>query len=112
MAHGGALIYPPADVKDAPLQPRVQVFVCGHARAADDPLRSGCGESGPAVFGALKRATVGGGIAARAWVTATGCLGHCPGRGCAVAIHPRNEHLVEVVEGDVPAVLERALGIR
>ena len=99
-------------MREAAARPRVHLLVCTNARRPDDPLRSGCGESGPAVFGALKRATVGGGIAARAWVTATGCLGHCPGRGCAVAIHPRNEHLVEVVEGDVPAVLERALGIR
>jgi len=29
-----------------------------------------------------------------------------------VAIHPHNEHLVEVVEEDVPAVLAQALGAR
>lgn len=99
-------------MKASPLRPKVHVLVCTNARRVDDPLRSGCGEAGPGVFEALKRATVGGGVAARVWVTATGCLGHCPRRGCAVAIHPHNEHLVEVVAEDVPAVLTQALGAR
>lgn len=97
-------------MKESPLRPRVHVLVCTNARRPDDPLRSGCGASGPEVFATLKRATAG--IASRVWVTATGCLGHCPRSGCAVAIHPRNEHLVEVVAEDVPAVLAQALGAR
>ena len=97
-------------MRSSPLRPRVHVLVCTNDRRPDDPLRSGCGASGPAVFTALKRATAG--IAARVWVTATGCLGHCPRSGCAVAIHPHNEHLVEVIAEDVPAVLAQALGGR
>ena len=94
------------------LRPRVHVLVCTNARRPDDPLRSGCGASGPEVFARLKRAAAEARLGASAWVTATGCLGHCPARGCAVAIHPHNEHLVEVVVDDVPAVLTRALGGR
>ena len=97
-------------MRPSTLRPRVHLLVCTHARRPDDPLRSGCGASGPAVFATLKRATAG--IAARVWVTATGCLGHCPRSGCSVVLHPHNEHLVEVVEGDVPAVLAQALGGR
>ncbi len=92
------------------LRPRVQLFVCTHVRGAEGPLRSGCGAAGPEVFATLKRATAG--IAARVWVTATGCLGHCPGSGCAVVIYPHNEHLVEVIAEDAPAVLTQALGGR
>jgi (2Fe-2S) ferredoxin len=106
MAHGGALTYPPANVKDAPLQPRVQVFVCGHARAADDPLRSGCGEAGPAVFAALKRATLTAGASHTVWITRTGCMGLCPPRGCSVAVEPAHRHYVEVTAADVPALLQ------
>ena len=95
-------------MRPSPLRPRVHVLVCTNARRPDDPLRSGCGASGPEVFATLKRATAG--VAARVWVTATGCLGHCPRSGCAVAIHPHNEHLVEVIAEDVPAVLAQALG--
>jgi len=97
-------------MRPSTMRPRVHVLVCTHARRSDDPLRSGCGEGGPAVFEAMKRETAG--VASRVWVTATGCLGHCPRRGCAVAIHPHNEHLVEVVAEDVPAVLAQALGAR
>jgi (2Fe-2S) ferredoxin len=99
-------------VTPAKLTPAVHLFVCTNARRPDDPLRSGCGAHGPAVFSALKRATIAGGSAARVWVTATGCLGHCPAAGCAVAVYPRNEHLVSVVEADVPALLERATTTR
>lgn len=97
-------------VKDAPLQPRVQVFVCGHARAAGDPLQSGCGEAGPAVFAALKRATLTAGVSHAVWVTRTACMGLCPPRGCSVAIEPAHRHFVEVTEGDVPGLLQRLRG--
>lgn len=99
-------------MKPSLLRPRVHLLVCTNARRADDPLRSECGATGPGVFDALKRATVGGGVSARVWVTATGCLGHCPGSGCAVAIHPHNTHLVEVTVDDVAVVLTQALGAR
>lgn len=96
-------------MKVAALRPESHVLVCVNAREPDDPLRSGCGAAGPAVFSALKRATLGAGFAARVWVTSTGCLGHCPRAGCSVVMHPQNVHLVEVTDGDVPAIVARAL---
>jgi len=92
-------------VKRAPLQPRVQVFVCTHARAADDPLRSGCGDAGPAVFAALKSATLTAGVSGTVWITRTGCMGLCPPTGCSVAVEPAHSHYVEVEAADVPALL-------
>lgn len=96
-------------MKPAAMRPRVQVLVCTHARAPTDPLASGCGAAGPAVFSAMKRAVIASGRAARVWVTATGCMGHCPRVGCSVALHPMNEHHVEVTEADAPALTSRAL---
>jgi predicted metal-binding protein len=90
-------------------RPIAQVFVCTNARAPDDPLRSGCGAAGPALFAALKRRVIDGGVAARVWVTATGCQGHCPRAGCAVTLHPKNEHLIEAAEPDAPDILRAAL---
>ncbi len=89
-------------MKPAALRPAAQVFVCTNARRPGDPLRSGCGAAGPALFAALKRLAIEGGLAGRVWVTATGCMGQCPPSGCAVAVYPRNEHLVAVVEDDAP----------
>ncbi|MFO0645949.1 MAG: (2Fe-2S) ferredoxin domain-containing protein [Polyangiales bacterium] len=92
----------------APFRPAVHLFVCTNARGPNDPLRSGCGASGPAVFAALKRAALTSGEAARVWVTSTGCLGHCPPSGCSVAVYPQNEHYVTVTEADAPALFQRA----
>ncbi len=96
-------------MKVSPLRPASHVLVCVNARGPDDPLRSGCGAAGPAVFSSLKRAALGAGLASRVWVTSTGCLGHCPRVGCSVVIHPQNVHLVEVTDADVPALVARAL---
>lgn len=96
-------------MKPAAFAPRVHLLVCANARAADDPLRSGCGAAGPAVFAALKSAVLGAGAARGVWVTRTACLGHCPRVGCAVVIHPRNEHRVEVTADDAPALLREVL---
>ena len=90
------------------LRPLRQIFVCTNALAAEDPMRSGCGASGPAVFVALKSAVLRRGLTRDVWVTGTGCLGHCPRRGCSVVIHPANEHLVEVEPGDAMQVLHAA----
>lgn len=91
------------------MRPLRQVFVCTHARAEDDPLRSGCGAAGPALFAALKRAVLAGGAASRVWVTATRCMGHCPPEGCSVALHPDNEHWIACTEGDAREILRAAL---
>ncbi len=90
-------------------RPATHLLVCNNARAPDDPLRSGCGAHGPAVFVALKREALARAMASRVWVTATGCMGQCPPSGCAVAVYPRNEHLVAVVEDDAPAIFQRAI---
>lgn len=82
--------------------------MCTNARAPDDPLRSGCGAAGPQVYLALKSAVLRAGRTQDVWVTATGCLGHCPRRGCAVALHPSNTQLVEVEAPDAAAVLHAA----
>ncbi|MBI5517522.1 MAG: (2Fe-2S) ferredoxin domain-containing protein [Deltaproteobacteria bacterium] len=92
-------------MRPAPRAPSAQVYVCTNARAPEDPLRSACGEHGPGVFRALK-AEVFRRSGGRVWVTATGCQGHCPRGGCAVALQPSNTHLVDVTEGDVPALTE------
>lgn len=96
-------------MRTSPIRPRRQLFVCTNARSEDDPLRSGCGHAGPGVFLALKTAALRRGLSASVWITASRCLGHCPGVGCAVAIHPANAHLVEVEVGDVDALLQLAV---
>ncbi len=95
-------------VTPASFRPEVHFFVCTDVRPADDPMRSGCGASGPAVFAALKREALARGEAASVWVTSAGCLGHCPPSGCSVAVYPRNEHHVAVTEADAPALFQRA----
>lgn len=92
-------------MKPAAFQPLTQVFVCTHARAPTDPLRSGCGAAGPAVFTALKRASLEQRLPRNTWVTATGCMGLCPASGCSVAVMPRHQHYVEVTADDVEALV-------
>lgn len=91
------------------LRPEGQLFVCTNVRAAGEALESGCGAAGPAVFDALKAAVLRSGRARALWVTRTGCLGHCPRQGCAVALYPANEQLVGVLAHEAPAVLALAL---
>ncbi len=95
-------------MRQGTMRPRAQLFVCVNARRTDDPLRSGCGDAGPALFTALKRETLRAGLATELWVTATACLGHCPRTGCSVTLHPRNEHWIEAHEADAAALLRRA----
>jgi predicted metal-binding protein len=90
------------------LRPRRQLFVCTNARAAEDPLRSGCGAVGPKVFLALKSQALRRGLTRDLWITASGCLGHCPAQGCSVVLHPANRHLIEVEFTDVAEVLQLA----
>lgn len=96
-------------MKAAALRPLAQVFVCTNARRSGDPLRSGCGAAGPALFAALKRLALEGGLAGRVWVTATGCQGHCPRAGCAVSLQPHNDHRIEATEADARDILRDAL---
>jgi (2Fe-2S) ferredoxin len=96
-------------MKQSVLKPLAQLFVCTNQRRPDDPLRSGCGVTGPEVFAALKQRVIEGGIGSRVWITSTGCLGLCPRAGCTVSVYPANAHLVEVTKSDVDEVLRRAL---
>jgi predicted metal-binding protein len=91
-------------VNPAAFKPRIQIFVCTHARDRSDPLASGCGSSGPSVFSALKRWVARTGKIQDVWITRAMCLGHCPRTGCAVTVHPENTHWVGVTESDVPAL--------
>lgn len=93
------------------LRPFAQVFVCTNVRAGTDPLRSACGAAGPAVFVAARNAVGNAGRVRDVWVTRTACLGHCPQRGCAVAIHPGNEQWIDVTEPDAVAVAQRAIAM-
>lgn len=95
-------------MRPARLRPLRQIFVCTNRRADDDPLRSSCGAVGPGLYVALKSAVLRSSVGRDVWVTATGCLGHCPRRGGSVVIHPLNEHLVEVDASDVAAILQAA----
>ncbi len=96
-------------MKPARIAPVAQLFVCTNARASDDPLQSRCGEHGGIVLAALKRKVAQLGRVSDVWVTKTGCLGQCPKDGCSVVIAPSGEQWVDVREGDVTALLERAL---
>ena len=96
-------------MKPTSLRPTAQIFVCTNARAPDDPLTSGCGAAGPEVFRTLKTLALGAVGGGRVWVTATGCLGHCPRTGCSAVIHPHNLHYVQVTPRDAPALLEVAM---
>jgi (2Fe-2S) ferredoxin len=87
-------------MRSSQLRPRLHVYVCGNRRDADDPLGSGCGDDGEAVFSALKARTRS--LDPRSvWVTRTQCLGLCPKRGCTVAVAPSMQYLVEVELDDV-----------
>ncbi len=95
--------------RPAATRPLAQLFVCTNVRDPGDPLRSACGEHGPQVYSALKRAVTAAGRSRDVWVTRTHCLGHCPASGCAVTLEPANEHWVDVTETDSDALLRRAL---
>lgn len=94
------------ELSNAPLQPRLHLFVCANRREGS-PLGPGCGANGEEVYGALKSAVAripGGTVAI--WVTKTHCLGICPKRGCTVARYPSARPIVmEVTPDDVPALL-------
>lgn len=95
----------------AKFRPTVQLFVCVNARDAGDALASGCGAQGPRVYAALKREVAARGRVGDVCVTRAMCLGHCPKRGCAVAVYPANMQLSSVDESDAPALLRAALSV-
>lgn len=90
----------------SPYRTRTHLFVCANRRAEADPLGPGCADAGERVFAELKRTT----RFTQAWVSKTHCLGLCPKRGCAVALHDEGtlQYLVEVDETDVPQILNAA----
>lgn len=96
-------------MKPARIAPRVQLFVCTNARAADDPLTSACGAHGMAVFNALRQESSRIGASGAVWITRAGCLGHCPRDGCSVVVYPRGGQWTDVREQDAPALLREAI---
>jgi (2Fe-2S) ferredoxin len=89
--------------------PRAQIFVCTNERLATDPLTSACGRVGMGVYTAVKRAVGAAGRVGDIWVTRTACLGHCPPRGCSVAIYPTNEQWIDATPADAGAIVDRAI---
>jgi (2Fe-2S) ferredoxin len=61
-----------------------------------------------AVFAAARRVVSAQGLTASLWVTRTGCLGHCPREGCAVAVYPAGGQWVDVRAEDVDALVAHA----
>ncbi|MDP3278550.1 MAG: (2Fe-2S) ferredoxin domain-containing protein [Deltaproteobacteria bacterium] len=94
-------------MRPARVLPQAQLFVCTNSRAASDPLTSGCGATGPAVFDAARALVNAQGRLRTHWVTRTGCLGQCPRTGCAVALWPSGEQWIEADTNDVAAMVAR-----
>ena len=89
--------------------PRIQLFVCTHARPASDPLGAGCGARGQAVHDALVAEVGRRGAWRRTWLARTSCLGMCPALGCSVAVSPTGARLDEVTVEDVGPLLDAVL---
>jgi NADH:ubiquinone oxidoreductase subunit E len=92
-------------MKPSPYAPRRHIFVCTHRRAEGDPLGTGCGERGDAVFDALK-AEVRHKRAFDVWITRTGCMGVCPQSGCTVASTENESLMREVTAEDVERLIQ------
>jgi (2Fe-2S) ferredoxin len=99
----------PCLMRDAPLAPRVHLFVCVNRRDGASPLGPGCGSAGDAVYDEMKRAVARRGSYQETWVTRTLCLGVCPKRGCTVAIHPAGRIVAEVDAADAASLFEEAV---
>jgi (2Fe-2S) ferredoxin len=95
-------------MRPAPLAPDVHFFVCTNRRAPGDPLGSGCGDAGDAVYAQMKSEVARRSAYRAIWVTRAQCLGLCPRRGCAVAVYPRQQIISEAEPDDVVALFERA----
>jgi predicted metal-binding protein len=96
-------------MKAAKFVPVAQVFVCANVRGEGDPLQSACGAHGPALFDALKAVARESGLARDLWVTRTGCLGHCPRDGCAVAVYPEGGQWLDARASDARTIALHAL---
>ena len=96
-------------MEPARLRPRTQIFVCTNERAPSDPLTSACGRAGPEVYNAVKREVASAGRIVDLWVTRTGCLGHCPPHGCAVAVYPSNQQFINVTVADAKQIAQVAV---
>jgi predicted metal-binding protein len=96
-------------MKPSKFAPTAQMFVCTHARAPTDPLKSGCGAAGPPLFDALRALAAQVGATRDLWVSRAGCLGHCPREGCAVAVYPSGGQWIEATVADARGLLLHAL---
>ncbi len=95
-------------MRPASARPHVQVFVCCNAQTLDGGRDNGCVVHGPTVYAALKREVAQADLAARAWITRTDCLGHCPENGCSVVVHPSGMQWTEVDAEDAARILDSA----
>ena len=89
---------------------KVHVCVCTNERTDG---RTACSDfGGKEFFTALKAKTKSEGLASRAWVTRTGCLGFCNQVGTTVAIHRQGEPsqwFTEVTQADFDSIWEKIL---
>ena len=85
--------------------PRTHLFVCTHRREESSPLGPGCGDSGDAVFDALKAEVARLGAYRDVWVTRTACLGICPRQGCTVVVYPAGKLFRDVTVDDARELL-------
>lgn len=90
--------------------PNRHLFVCVNRRSEWDPLGSGCGDRGEALYASLKACVAQRGLVRDVWVTRTLCLGLCPRRGGALASYPEGLLLSEVDEQAVETLCERSPG--
>jgi predicted metal-binding protein len=91
-------------VNPSQFAPRKHIFVCTHQRAPGDPLGTGCGERGEAVFLRLK-ARVQEKRAFDVWITRTACMGVCPQVGCTIASTETETLMRDVTTSDAETLV-------
>jgi hypothetical protein len=98
-------------MRASPFRPsRGQILVCVNRRPDGDPLGTGCGDRGEAVYSAMRRGLSPAGLSGAMWVTRTHCQGICPAIGACVTLPSASEGgdmLTEVTPADVPAIVLR-----
>lgn len=97
-------------MRDAPLLPRLHVFVCANRRPHDSPLGPGCADRGEELFDIFKDEVARRALFTDVWVTKTHCLGICPREGATVALYPRGRIVTEVRADEARPLLAAHLG--
>ncbi len=89
--------------------PQTHLFVCANRRKVDDPLGTGCGDYGEALYETLKAEVARRGLVRSVWVTKTLCLGICPKRGATAASYPDQKMWGGAEADDATMLLDAAL---